>query len=208
MSSMSNSNGQHFFSLRNRNAEQRAARRMDMHLNQSTRISAVTQMMSVRNSSELFPFRNNNAVQLQQRSVALRRMPNQLIRNSDNMRNMSFRNSSNPRFHSLMGIPHSLQVRSLPTFDETEDYGVFNVLPVNIRRTVSIGITSTKIPQLPSYKFDHETHNGETTCSICLGDFETGETLRVLPCKHEFHAECIDTWFKEKITCPLCRVKI
>jgi hypothetical protein len=31
-------------------------------------------------------------------------------------------------------------------------------------------------------------------CCICLGDFEDGEQLRVLGCKHGFHMDCVDEW--------------
>ena len=29
--------------------------------------------------------------------------------------------------------------------------------------------------------------------------------LRQLPCKHEFHQPCIDSWAARHRTCPLCR---
>ena len=32
--------------------------------------------------------------------------------------------------------------------------------------------------------------------------------IQVLPCKHEFHAECISPWEKDRNSCPLCRTKI
>jgi hypothetical protein len=41
-------------------------------------------------------------------------------------------------------------------------------------------------------------------CSICLGEFETGEHLRRLPCQHSFHSDCIASWLGVKHTCPLC----
>ena len=40
---------------------------------------------------------------------------------------------------------------------------------------------------------------------ICLCDFESGDMLRQLPCKHEFHQPCIDSWMDRHRTCPLCR---
>ena len=40
---------------------------------------------------------------------------------------------------------------------------------------------------------------------ICLCDFEGGDMLRQLPCKHEFHQPCIDSWAAHHRTCPLCR---
>lgn len=43
-----------------------------------------------------------------------------------------------------------------------------------------------------------------TQCSICLGDFEADEEVRRMPCRHTFHADCIENWIKLKHSCPLC----
>jgi hypothetical protein len=42
------------------------------------------------------------------------------------------------------------------------------------------------------------------TCSICLCDFENGETIRFLLCFHRFHKKCIDKWLKRSTKCPIC----
>ncbi|CAN6280340.1 unnamed protein product [Urochloa humidicola] len=48
-----------------------------------------------------------------------------------------------------------------------------------------------------------------TDCSVCLGEFRDGESLRLLPkCSHTFHLPCIDTWLKSHSNCPLCRCNI
>ena len=43
-----------------------------------------------------------------------------------------------------------------------------------------------------------------STCSICLGEFESGEELRRLQCQHCFHSDCVASWLNVKHTCPLC----
>lgn len=43
-------------------------------------------------------------------------------------------------------------------------------------------------------------------CHICLTEYEDGDQIRTLPCKHEFHLPCVDKWLKEvHRVCPLCR---
>ena len=48
----------------------------------------------------------------------------------------------------------------------------------------------------------------ENQCSICMTDYEEGEEILTLLCFHKFHAECIETWFKNQDWCPVCRLKI
>jgi hypothetical protein len=46
------------------------------------------------------------------------------------------------------------------------------------------------------------------TCTICLGEYDTGEVLRRLPCLHSFHQPCIDAWMASNNTCPICRLDL
>ncbi|OLN95275.1 E3 ubiquitin-protein ligase [Colletotrichum chlorophyti] len=46
-------------------------------------------------------------------------------------------------------------------------------------------------------------------CSICTEDFTVGEDVRVLPCNHKFHPNCVDPWLVNVSgTCPLCRLDL
>ena len=45
-------------------------------------------------------------------------------------------------------------------------------------------------------------------CSICLVEFEEGENVTVLPCRHFYHNECIDSWLKRNCACPLCKANV
>jgi hypothetical protein len=46
-------------------------------------------------------------------------------------------------------------------------------------------------------------------CSICTDEFEKGQDIRVLPCNHKFHPDCVDPWLLNVSgTCPLCRVDL
>lgn len=47
---------------------------------------------------------------------------------------------------------------------------------------------------------------GAQRCVICLRDYEVDDEIKTLPCKHEFHSECVDPWLGEhNRTCPTCR---
>ncbi|CAL5184366.1 unnamed protein product [Lathyrus oleraceus] len=76
--------------------------------------------------------------------------------------------------------------------------------------TTTHGLDASVIAKLPLFLYDPKTHpENATECAVCLSEFESGETGRVLPkCNHSFHTECIDMWFHSHSTCPLCRASV
>uniref|UniRef100_A0A7N1A5W9 RING-type domain-containing protein n=1 Tax=Kalanchoe fedtschenkoi TaxID=63787 RepID=A0A7N1A5W9_KALFE len=64
------------------------------------------------------------------------------------------------------------------------------------------------IASIPTTKFRHDTlpSINDPLCSICLGEYQDKEVLRIMPkCGHDFHRSCIDTWLRKHATCPVCR---
>lgn len=48
--------------------------------------------------------------------------------------------------------------------------------------------------------------NEPQECAIRLEDYADEDELRILPCKHEFHITCIDSWLTtRKKFCPICK---
>lgn len=46
------------------------------------------------------------------------------------------------------------------------------------------------------------------TCAICLDKFYRRQKIRILPCVHEFHMKCVDTWLLHRPICPLCKLNV
>ena len=49
-----------------------------------------------------------------------------------------------------------------------------------------------------------ESSEDEPHCSICLAEYEEGDKLVCLPCKHIYHEDCVSSWCNNHIRCPLC----
>jgi Ring finger domain len=45
-------------------------------------------------------------------------------------------------------------------------------------------------------------------CVICQETCDLSSIIRVLSCKHSFHINCIDEWFTENKTCPVCKFEL
>jgi hypothetical protein len=41
-------------------------------------------------------------------------------------------------------------------------------------------------------------------CPICIETMLKSKHINLV-CNHKFHTKCIVNWFKEQVTCPLCR---
>jgi hypothetical protein len=91
--------------------------------------------------------------------------------------------------------------------NEPENYEALLNLAERLGEVKPKGLSKAEIEHLPSYRFGgvDEDDSGQTTCVVCMSDFELRQSLRVLPCSHEFHSKCVDKWLKANRTCPICR---
>ncbi|KAJ6645653.1 Protein goliath, partial [Pseudolycoriella hygida] len=63
-----------------------------------------------------------------------------------------------------------------------------------------------KIPTKNIKSDDKEIDND--CCAICIEPYKVTDLIRMLPCRHEFHKNCIDPWLLEHRTCPMCKMDI
>lgn len=82
------------------------------------------------------------------------------------------------------------------------DHPIWFITTVGLQQSIINSITVCK------YRKSEGLIEG-SDCSVCLNEFQEGETLRLLPkCSHAFHLHCIDTWLRSHTNCPLCRASI
>ncbi|KAG8373615.1 hypothetical protein BUALT_Bualt11G0042700 [Buddleja alternifolia] len=68
------------------------------------------------------------------------------------------------------------------------------------------GLMADTVEKIPKFTITGDDTVDTSGCSVCLQDFQLGETVRRLPqCHHMFHLPCIDTWLVRHGSCPLCR---
>ncbi|KAJ1553591.1 hypothetical protein HK405_007474, partial [Cladochytrium tenue] len=70
----------------------------------------------------------------------------------------------------------------------------------------SAGTEGTAVSELAALGLKDLLSATKEKCTICLSSYEDGEELRILKCRHGFHAECIDQWLLSHVnSCPICR---
>ena len=86
------------------------------------------------------------------------------------------------------------------SFDEVQ-----NIFDIGGSKGLS-GDSVAKIPKIKITPDNLDASGDRVSCSVCLQDFQLGETVRSLPdCHHMFHLPCIDMWLLRHGSCPLCR---
>jgi hypothetical protein len=101
-------------------------------------------------------------------------------------------NKENKNLISILG-----GFKLLKILESSEDQNIANQAGfAMVVLTEGVGLEIAEIEMLPSFSFEPKAEEKETSeisvCSICLGDYVRGQELRMLPCFHSFHRDCID----------------
>eukprot|EP01116_Phalansterium_solitarium_P010936 TRINITY_DN26538_c0_g1_i1.p1 TRINITY_DN26538_c0_g1~~TRINITY_DN26538_c0_g1_i1.p1 ORF type:complete len:339 (+),score=53.40 TRINITY_DN26538_c0_g1_i1:110-1018(+) len=79
----------------------------------------------------------------------------------------------------------------------------------NARLVTSPGASEQDIRKLKTRKYRAGVVAKEdASCAICLSEYARRDRLRFLPCRHHFHAECVDRWLLTTSLCPVCKQDI
>ena len=74
---------------------------------------------------------------------------------------------------------------------------------------IKLVVTKEELDKIPKkvYKdIDLDTRNKHDKCPICQEEYRENDTVRILPCEHIFHNDCVDNWLLEHShKCPCCR---
>ncbi|KAK4034512.1 hypothetical protein C8A01DRAFT_18688 [Parachaetomium inaequale] len=121
----------------------------------------------------------------------------------------------NPRSNSSIGTGSSsprirvcVFIEPAPSYGQLKaDGGVTKIPPDQRGPSVEWQVVSSSInywfQPLLVHRADHKLYTRISV--ICLEGFQDESLVRLLPCRHLFHAECIASWFlAHHDTCPIC----
>jgi len=67
----------------------------------------------------------------------------------------------------------------------------------------------SSLNNIPTKKFVEGDEENYEICCVCQEEFEVGDSLRILPCDHVYHTNCVDQWLLEnQRICPQCRKEV
>ena len=100
---------------------------------------------------------------------------------------------------SAPSTSHAPRSNSLPRPDQGLDAATIKGLPIILYQS-----------EHPSeFGPGRDSGSDQVECCICLGVFEDGEKVKVLPqCCHCYHPACVDRWLTTQSSCPLCRASL
>jgi len=108
-------------------------------------------------------------------------------------------------FFRGMNLPEHMHGR-----EQQMSYEDMLTLAERLGPAINKGATKETIARLPTFQFKAENASSKNkTCLVCMEDFKENETVKTLPCMHQFHSpNCIDKWLQMNKTCPICKTEI
>ena len=73
---------------------------------------------------------------------------------------------------------------------------------------VNRGLNIEQFDKIPIKRYRKEKFKGNYQCIICMEEFIEKEKVKLLPCGHIFHINCIKQWLIKEKNCPFCKSEI
>lgn len=110
-----------------------------------------------------------------------------------------------------------LQLQTMNRDFNENDYDVLSQLD-NYNTSQATERMQVLISRLPIYQYQAKADSrvdeppvkdfNMHSCSICIESFQDDESIKILPCFHQFHSKCVDDWLLRKSICPVCKFDI
>ena len=100
--------------------------------------------------------------------------------------------------------PFKNRLKEIISINRRQRNEMFHLVIAKEKEVVK-GLPPERIQQFLQFEAD-ESHVGDQ-CQVCLEEFEVGRLMKQLDCggRHSFCSVCIDQWFANHKTCPICR---
>ena len=128
------------------------------------------------------------------------------VNNSDNEDDFSENNNDNSNLNTVVHINQLSNNQNIPTYDID--------ININNNMTDMSYENLSNLQNVPRSGVSENSLNNSTRlfinelrydfCIVCQSSFKLNDIIRSLPCGHQFHQNCIDRWFLENNTCPIC----
>ena len=80
-------------------------------------------------------------------------------------------------------------------------------LALHCRKIRKNRVPKSALRKIPTKKY--QKTDKYDTCPICLNEYEEGVKIRLLPCEHVYHIDCIDKWLlRNNRFCPVCKRRV
>jgi E3 ubiquitin-protein ligase RNF13 len=77
-------------------------------------------------------------------------------------------------------------------------YILWRIRQRQIRKAQLAPVSVVQNLPVKTIHLDQMKPNDPEVCAICLEDYIDDDQVRIMPCKHEFHIECIDPWLTKR----------
>ncbi|KAI4975022.1 hypothetical protein ZWY2020_048629 [Hordeum vulgare] len=116
-----------------------------------------------------------------------------------------------PEWEMLGDMPPSAPAGANEGFVYTSDREAYEVLVAvgdGLFLTNKPPAARSSVKALPSAIVAGGEEGEGEECSVCKDRVVAGERVKMMPCSHRYHEDCILPWLEVRNSCPLCRFEL